>query len=156
MADRIVVMDNGVIDQIGTPVEIYSRPATSFVADFIGVMNFIPGTVESDGAARIGKVTLNCSTGDMAPGTSVTVAIRPEDINAQDIAAGDDNVVDAEIHRIEFLGSFCRAELGGAAFGDEIIHADFSINLIRRKNVQVGSTLLVRFPGQFIQLYPRS
>jgi len=156
MADRIVVMDNGVIDQIGTPVEIYGAPATSFVADFIGVMNFIPGTVESDGAARIGKVTLNCSTGDMAPGTSVTVAIRPEDINAQDIADGDDNVVDAEIRRIEFLGSFCRAELGGAAFGDEIIHADFSINLIRRKNVQVGSTLLVRFPGQFIQLYPRS
>ena len=156
MADRIVVMDNGVIDQIGTPVEIYGTPATSFVADFVGVMNFIPGTVESDGAARIGKVTLNCSTGDMAPGTSVTVAIRPEDINAQDIAAGDDNVVDAEIRRIEFLGSFCRAELGGAAFGDEIIHADFSINLIRRKNVQVGSTLLVRFPGQFIQLYPRS
>ena len=156
MADRIVVMDNGVIDQIDTPVEIYGTPATSFVADFIGVMNFIPGTVESDGAARIGKVTLNCSTGDMAPGSSVTVAIRPEDINAQDIADGDDNVVDAEIRRIEFLGSFCRAELGGAAFGDEIIHADFSINLIRRKNVQVGSTLLVRFPGQFIQLYPRS
>jgi iron(III) transport system ATP-binding protein len=156
MADRIVVMDNGVIDQIGTPVEIYSTPATSFVADFIGVMNFIPGTVESDGAARIGKVTLNCSTGDMVPGTSVTVAIRPEDINAQDIADGDDNVVEAEIRRIEFLGSFCRAELGGAAFGDEIIHADFSINLIRRKNVQVGSTLLVRFPGRFIQLYPRS
>ena len=156
MADRIVVMDNGVIDQIGTPVEIYGTPATSFVADFIGVMNFIPGTVESDGTARIGKVTLNCSTSDMAPGTSVTVAIRPEDINAQDIADGDDNVVDAEIRRIEFLGSFCRAELGGAAFGDEIIHADFSINLIRRKNVQVGSTLLVRFPGQFIQLYPRS
>jgi len=156
MADRIVVMDNGVIDQIGTPIEIYGTPATSFVADFVGVMNFIPGTVESDGAARIGKVTLNCSTNDMAPGTSVTVAIRPEDINAQDIATGDDNVVDAEIRRIEFLGSFCRAELGGAAFGDEIIHADFSINLIRRKNVQVGSTLLVRFPSQFIQLYPQS
>lgn len=156
MADRIVVMDNGVIDQIGTPVEIYSKPATSFVANFVGFMNFIPGTVESDGAARIGKVTLNCSTGDFAPGTSVTVAIRPEDINAQDIADGEDNVVDVEIRQIEFLGSFCRAELGGAALGDEIIHADFSINLIRRKNVQVGSTLLVRFPSQFIQLYPRS
>jgi iron(III) transport system ATP-binding protein len=156
MADRIVVMDDGGIDQIGTPAEIYGTPATSFVADFIGVMNFIPGTVESDGTARFGKLTLNCSTGDMAPGTSVTVAIRPEDINAQDIADGDDNVIDAEIRRIEFLGSFCRAELGGVDFGDEIIHADFSINLIRRKNVQVGSTLPVRFPGQFIQLYPRS
>jgi iron(III) transport system ATP-binding protein len=156
MADRIVVMDQGDIDQIGTPVEIYDTPATSFVADFIGIMNFIPGIVESDGVAKIGEVTLNCSTDGMTPGTSVTVAIRPEDINAQDITEGDDNVVDFEIRRMEFLGSFCRAELGGDVFGDEIIHADFSINLVRRMNVQVGATVPVRIPGQFIQLYPRS
>jgi iron(III) transport system ATP-binding protein len=156
MADRIVVMDQGVIDQIGTPVEIYNTPATSFVADFIGTMNFIPGIVESDSTVKIGEVTLNCSTDGMTPGTSVTVAIRPEDINAQDITEGDDNVVDTEVRRMEFLGSFCRAELAATTFGDEIIRADFSINLVRRKDVQVGSTVPIRFPGQFIQLYHRS
>ncbi len=156
MADRIVVMDHGVIDQIGTPQEIYGRPATSFVADFIGTMNFIPGTVESDGAAKIGNVALNCSTDGVVPGSSVTVSIRPEDVNAQDIADGDDNVVDAEIRHMEFLGAFYRTELGCAELGDQKIHADFSINLVRRKNVQVGSTIKVRFPGQFIQLYPRA
>ncbi len=156
MADRIVVMDQGVIDQIGTPVEIYGTPATSFVADFIGTMNFIPGIVESDSTVKIGEVTLNCSTDGMTPGASVTVAIRPEDINAQDITEGDDNVVDTKIRRMEFLGSFCRAQLTATVFGDEIIQADFSINLVRRKDVQVGSTVPVRFPGQFIQLYHRS
>jgi iron(III) transport system ATP-binding protein len=119
-------------------------------------MNFIPGIVESESTAKIGEVTLNCSTGGMTPGTSVTVAIRPEDINAQDITEDDDNVVDTEIRRMEFLGSFCRAELAATAFGDEIIRADFSINLVRRWDVQVGSTVPVRFPGQFIQLYHRS
>lgn len=156
MADRIVVMDHGIIEQIGTPEEIYGKPATSFVADFIGTMNFIPGIVESDSIAKIGEVALNCSTDGMTPGTTVTVAIRPEDINAQDITEGDDNVVDTEIRRIEFLGSFCRAELTATAFGDEIIQVDFSINLVRRMDVQVGSTIPVRFPGQFLRLYNRS
>ncbi|MCZ6606536.1 MAG: putative 2-aminoethylphosphonate ABC transporter ATP-binding protein [Alphaproteobacteria bacterium] len=156
MADRIVVMDHGVIDQIGTPQEIYGKPATSFVADFIGTMNFIPGTVESDGAAKIGNVALNCSTDGVNPGSAVTVSIRPEDVNAQDIAEGDDNVIDAEIRHMEFLGAYYRAELGCADFGDQKIYADFSINLVRRKKVQVGSAIKVRLPGQFIQIYPRA
>ena len=43
MADRIVVMNHGVIEQVGTPLEVYREPATAFVADFIGSMNFMPG-----------------------------------------------------------------------------------------------------------------
>ena len=156
MADRIVVMDHGVIDQIGTPEEIYGTPATSFVADFIGTMNFVPGSVKAEGAVEVGGTVLKCQTDGMAPGSPVTVAIRPEDINAQDIADGDDNVVDAEIEQLEFLGSFYRADLGGSAFGGHGIRADFSINLVRRKDVKVGSTLPVRFPPEFIRLYPGS
>jgi iron(III) transport system ATP-binding protein len=55
---------------------------------------------------------------------------------------------------MEFLGSFYRALLGGPAFGEQEIRADFSINLVRRKNVVVGSKLPVRFPSRFIRLYP--
>ena len=54
MADRIVVMNQGVIEQIGTPEEIYGQPASAFVADFIGTMNFIPGTVSEAGSVKIG------------------------------------------------------------------------------------------------------
>ncbi len=154
MADRIVVMDHGIIDQIGTPEEIYGTPSTEFVADFIGTMNFVPGSVEKEGAVRIGDSVLSCGTDGMAPGQSVTVAIRPEDINAQDVSDGDDNVVEAEIVHLEFLGSFYRAELGGTAFVDHDIHADFSINLVRRKGVDVGSRLPVRLPSEFIRVYP--
>jgi iron(III) transport system ATP-binding protein len=156
MADRIVVMDDGVIEQIGTPEEIYGTPATSFVADFIGTMNFVPGAVTAEGRVEMGGASLTCETDGMAPGAPVTVAIRPEDINAQDIAAGDDNVIEAEIEQLEFLGSFYRADLGGGAFGAHDIRADFSINLVRRKGVSVGSRLPVRLPPEFIRLYPRT
>ena len=155
MADRIVVMDHGVIGQVGTPEEIYGKPATSFVADFIGTMNFMSGEVAAEGAVKVGGTTLECETDGIAPGSSVTVAIRPEDINAQDIAEDDGNTVEVEIKHMEFLGSFYRADLGGPAFGDQEIRADFSINLVRRKNVEAGSRLPVRFPAQFIRIYPR-
>jgi iron(III) transport system ATP-binding protein len=153
MADRIVVMDHGVIEQVGTPEDIYGRPATAFVADFIGTMNFLDGTVESQDAVTVGKAVLHCETDGMVPGTSVTVAIRPEDINAQDISEGDDNVIDAEINHLEFLGSFYRADIGGPVIGGQEVRADFSINLVRRKNLGAGSKLPLRFPAEYIRIY---
>ena len=166
MADRIVVMDHGVIVQVGTPEEIYGAPATSFVADFIGTMNFVPGTVEADGSVKVGNTTLACQTDGMSPGQAVTVAIRPEDIDAEGgaegraegeaegAAGGGENVVEVEILGMEFLGSFYRATLGGAALGEQGIRADLSINLVRRKNVAVGVRLPMRFPARFIRVYP--
>jgi iron(III) transport system ATP-binding protein len=155
MADRIVVMDQGVIEQIGTPREIYGAPATAFVADFIGTMNFIPGTVEEDGTVKVGNAILACSTDGNSPGTDITVAIRPEDINAIDVEAGE-NIVDVEVTHLEFLGSFCRVNLGGDALGGQDLRADFSINLMRRKSMEVGSVLPVQFPSEFIRVYTRS
>jgi len=59
MADRIVVMNEGVIDQVGTPLEIYRRPASPFVADFIGAMNFLSAVAGGDGTVRIDGVGLS-------------------------------------------------------------------------------------------------
>jgi iron(III) transport system ATP-binding protein len=154
MADRIVVMDHGVIEQVGTPEEIYGAPATSFVADFIGTMNFVSGVVEADGSVKVGNMTLACQTDGMAPGQAVSVAIRPEDIDAEGISEGGDNMVEVEIEAMEFLGSFYRVALGGVALGEQGIRADLSINLVRRKKIEIGSKLPVCFPGQFIRIYP--
>ncbi len=59
MADRIVVMNHGVIDQVGTPLEIYREPATRFVADFIGTMNFLPGRVAGPGRVGIAAIEVS-------------------------------------------------------------------------------------------------
>lgn len=156
MADRIVVMDHGLIEQVGTPEEIYGQPKTAFVADFIGTMNFIPGSVGDAGSVSVGQSTFTCDTSGHARGDAITVAIRPEDINAQDISDGDANVVDAEVKSLEFMGSFYRANLVGPTFGNGDVHADFSVNLVRRKSVNVGSKLPVRLPAEFVQVYAAS
>jgi len=87
MADRIAVMDAGRIDQLAAPSEIYDRPATPFVADFIGDMNHVEATLERDGAnlvgvvgdARfgIGRVVL-----EAAVGSRVRLGVRPEEVHA--------------------------------------------------------------------------
>src|SRR5205814_7169853 len=60
MADRIVVMNAGAIEQVGTPQEIYRKPTTAFVADFVGSMNFLAGTLEAPDRVRIGSLSLAC------------------------------------------------------------------------------------------------
>jgi multiple sugar transport system ATP-binding protein len=80
MADRIVVMQSGRIEQVGTPLELYDRPANTFVAGFIGspAMNFLPGTVTEAGVALDDGTVLSHVQAGAAAGTKVTAGIRPE------------------------------------------------------------------------------
>lgn len=82
LADRIVVMRDGRLEQVGSPVEVYQYPASRFVAGFLGVSNFFQGTVEGreGGSVRMRCPNGACLTvpGDGAAGTSMTVALRPE------------------------------------------------------------------------------
>ena len=154
MADRIVVMDHGRIEQIGTPLEIYREPRTSFVADFIGTMNFVAGTICGPAAVRFGRQEFACETDGLAVGTSVTMAVRPEDIVVQGVTAADENAYQARVQGLEFLGSFVRAELAAESTGEECLRADLSINLIRRQEIAEGDALLVRIPRERIRIYP--
>jgi spermidine/putrescine transport system ATP-binding protein len=86
MSDRIAVMNEAVIQQVGTPKEIYERPVNRFVADFIGETNFLEGTVVQPGdpvSLRLGDETILGSSGgqDLAAGQGIILAIRPEKIN---------------------------------------------------------------------------
>jgi iron(III) transport system ATP-binding protein len=160
MADRIVVMNDGYIEQIGTPMEIYREPATSFVADFIGTMNFVPGTAEDRDGVRVGGMTIECDLHESLRSKAVTVAIRPEDIVVQEAsradAGGDNNVIDVRVEELEFLGSFVRADLVSDAATDIHLRADLSINLMRRLELAEGSRISVALPRERIRVYPRS
>jgi iron(III) transport system ATP-binding protein len=156
MADRIVVMDHGKIEQIGTPTEIYREPRTSFVADFIGTMNFVPGTICGPSSVRFGELELACETDGLAEGTSVTIAVRPEDIVVQGVTAGEENAYEARIRGLEFLGSFVRADLTSEATAEDVLRADLSINVMRRQSIAEGDSLVVRVPRERIQIYPGS
>ncbi len=81
MSDRIAVMSSGRVEQIGTPEEIYGRPASIFVAGFIGSANLLPGTVSPSGASvdlDMGATIDVADTNGQTPGTEVTVMLRPE------------------------------------------------------------------------------
>jgi len=153
MADRIVVMNHGVIEQVGTPLEIYREPKTAFVADFIGTMNFVKGTVEGQGTVRIGNREFACGTDGLTPGAEITVALRPEDIVVPEGERPAVNCFEARIDSMEFLGSFFRAKLAAEALGHQSLRADFSINLARRLNLEEGSRLSVAVPSERIRVY---
>ena len=80
MSDRVVVMNNGVIEQTGTPEEVYNEPVNAFVADFIGEANILNGTMIDDCRIRILGKELECVDKGFGKNTPVDVVIRPEDI----------------------------------------------------------------------------
>jgi iron(III) transport system ATP-binding protein len=112
MGDRIVVMNHGVVEQVGAPVEVYTRPRSPFVARFVGQMNFLEATAgERAGWARFGGVEIrHAAAAPVAAGTRLTLAIRPEEIAVGPAAAGENRLV-TRIRTIQFLGPFTRLSL---------------------------------------------
>ena len=80
MSDSIVVMNNGYIQQIGTPTDIYNEPINAFVADFIGESNIISGIMPQDCVAEFARNRFECVDKGFAPNERVDVVIRPEDV----------------------------------------------------------------------------
>jgi iron(III) transport system ATP-binding protein len=154
IADRIVVMNVGVVEQVGTPAEIYDTPASRFVADFIGAMNFFTGTVVSPSQVRVGDLRLACEPNGRDQGDPVVVAIRPEDIRVMEPAdQAQANGIETEVGPIEFLGSYVRTQLRHPAFAQEMLTAEISQNLVRRRQIQPGNHLLVQLPPERLRVF---
>jgi len=158
MADRIVVMNHGVIEQVGTPTEIYRTPATLFVADFIGETNQIDAHTAGPDSLRFGNATLSSANHRLAEGVPAIAVIRPEDIIPHEVGyrGGPDprNIRDVHIGEMEFLGSFWRARLTGAGLGTDELMADFSINAVRRLSLIEGESITVELPASRLLAYP--
>ena len=152
MADKIVVMNHGVIEQIGTPEQIYSQPKTAFVASFIGQMNFLSSRMLDDGKVQVGGQLLDCQreTGFRSD-NDMQLAIRPEDIRVR--YNGDaTNTMPADVRHIEFLGSFVRSELDVDGIMEPVI-AEFSMNDVRDLQITKGSRLMLDLPSSRIHLF---
>src|SRR5829696_1919550 len=154
MADRIVVMNQGVIEQVGAPSEIYRAPATPFAADFVGHMTFLDAVATGPSTVRVGALELAVAgNGALKPGTPVRLAMRPEDVRTRGIEADTPNRFDARIARIAFLGSFCRAQLAPTASPGTTISADFSTNAMRDLQIAEGETRTVAFPPESLRVF---
>ncbi len=103
LADRIVVLNGGRIEQVGTPMEIYENPANTFVAGFVGApsMNFIRCSVDTDGVASFGPVSISTTRPHEISGEAL-LGIRPEHLDLVDAGQG---TLDAEVELVERLGA---------------------------------------------------
>jgi iron(III) transport system ATP-binding protein len=155
VADRIVVMNHGVIEQIGTPEQVYREPASAFVADFVGRVNVIQGEVIAPRRLRIGTSEFEASgLGERPVGTAVQAYLRPEDIVPVSGRVADlDNVVQAHIEKIEFLGAYCLAQVQSAVLGDKRLTTVLSVHSLSEQRLQVGSVLPLRLLPDRIRVF---
>jgi iron(III) transport system ATP-binding protein len=157
MADRIVVMNQGAIEQVGAPEEIYRNPATPFVADFVGHMTFLDAVVSGENRIQVGDLELEVrDTLGLSAGARVRLAMRPEEVQVRSIAAGTPNRFEARIDDMAFLGAFCRANLTPIVSQRTRLAADFSSNAMRDLGIKPGQTMSVAFPPHHLRLFPAS
>jgi iron(III) transport system ATP-binding protein len=157
MADRIVVMNQGVIEQVGTPSEIYRKPATAFVADFVGTMTFLDAEVAGPGKLRFGSIELACQNiNGFAHGAAVRIGLRPEEVRVRNIDAATPNQIATRVSLLDFLGSFCRARLEPEAAPDVAILADFSANLMRDLSLAEGQKLTIALPPESLRVFAKN
>ncbi|MGF1725002.1 putative 2-aminoethylphosphonate ABC transporter ATP-binding protein [Photobacterium nomapromontoriensis] len=154
MADRIVVMNHGIIEQVGTPEEIYQQPASRFVAEFVGNMNFIPASVISDSHIRIGETLLPKPSPTLKRGDQVELGLRPEDLHFLPVGSKSESSFPVRIENMEFQGTFMRTEcqLQGT-FQRSAINIDVPIRELRELTLEHGHFHQINFSKKHTHIF---
>ncbi|MFZ5675117.1 MAG: ABC transporter ATP-binding protein [Pseudomonadota bacterium] len=116
MSDRIAVFDQGKIQQLASPIELYERPRTSFVANFVGDNNLMAACVDTLGEGRLCSVVLEggdkvnaMAAGELMPGQKVMLSLRPERLRLDaDASAGTSSCLEGVVEEIVYLGDHMR------------------------------------------------
>ncbi|MDW8445254.1 MAG: putative 2-aminoethylphosphonate ABC transporter ATP-binding protein [Acetobacteraceae bacterium] len=153
IADRVVVMNRGRIEQVGTPDEVYRHPRTLFVAGFVGRMNSLPATVIGSATVQVGSVQLACPVAaGRAAGDAVQICIRPEDVlpAAPEL---DGTRLSATVRGVEYLGSIARAMLDAAGLP---LVMEVQDTALRRLALCPGRTIEIVLPPDRVLLFDRA
>lgn len=142
IADRVVVMNHGVIEQVGTPLEVYHYPENPFVASFVGNINQLDAISEGDHYYQCGESRIYAPNSPaFAAGESVKVYLRPEDRKVELTEEDSSPIYTGTIKGIEFLGGKCLASLDVPQFGEQSIRLQFSLNQIYDLGIELGKEL---------------
>ena len=155
MADRIVVMNHGVIEQVGTPAEVYMRPRSPFVARFVGQMNFISATAcEEPGRVRVADTHLHLGAREpLTPGTPVTLAIRPEEILVGEATTAGVNRLRTRVLGLQFLGPFTRLRLELPGSLAAVLECDVAANALADLEVSPGADLVLGLKPEALRVF---
>ena len=146
LADRVVVMNHGEIEQVGTPLEVYERAATPFVADFLGRINVLEAVSLGGGRFRIGEAHLQTGA-EVAAGEAVRLYLRPEDRHVDGDAMRGTDVLRGRVAKLDFLGTFCLAEVRDTALGQPLL-IYYSLNQMHDLNVREGVEVAFALRGE--------
>ena len=160
MADRIVIINRGRVEQIGTPTEVYRHPSTLFVAGFIGTMNQFEAVSTGPGRVRYGKIEIETAPHSFAEDEAVVVVVRPEDIvphgaqvGASAAAETEGSTLDVEVTDMAFLGSFWVCRLASATLGKIELFAHCSMNDVRRLELSEGCHIMIELPKTRVMVF---
>ena len=155
MADRIVVMNHGAVEQVDTPVEVYTRPGSAFVAGFVGRMNFIPATAgDQPGCARVGGVDVRHLSGEaLIPGSPLTLAIRPEEIVIHAASEAGDNQLRTRVRGVQFLGPFTRLSLAVDGHDGAALECDVAANAFAELGTSEGAELVLGLRPEALRVF---
>ena len=150
MADRIILMNKGVIEQEGSPQDIYSKPTTAFSANFIGTTNLFKAKKISSNSIEIHGSILECDD-DFKDDVS-TVTIRPEDIKISD-SENNINILNGIVKELEFLGSNIRGHIE-VSFNSQkdIVICNFSSEYIQNHNIQKDTSVNISLQPHAIKI----
>jgi iron(III) transport system ATP-binding protein len=153
MADRIAVMKDGAIEQVGTPEDVYLRPATPFVADFVGRTNLLAARRAGEREIQVGDQRLACALeGPLAANGRLRVFFRPEDVRVRGVDPGTPNAVAATVEKVEFLGAYSRVTMRLTGI-EQPLYADLSPNDIAELKPRPGDRLRVALPPDRLRVF---
>jgi len=105
MSDRLAVMSNGRVEQVGSPADVYEEPSTAYVADFLGVSNMMPALGDGGGRVRLGEFQLMAVGGQSGARGRVRLVIRPERVRLEDHGTSGGNRIPGMVERVLYVGS---------------------------------------------------
>jgi putative spermidine/putrescine transport system ATP-binding protein len=148
LSDRVVVMSEGRMEQVGTPFEIYNFPSTPFVASFVGTLNVLPASIVDAGRGELtvaGQAVRIARRFEGGTGTSVNIALRPEMVKLGDGPDGS-NRVKGKVIDVGFLGSIVRMRVAVGGENGPVVSLD-EFNEPTLKLPAVGDDLTIHFPA---------
>lgn len=157
VADRIVVMNHGVIEQVGTPMEVYREPASPFVASFVGKVNRIRAVAEGDHWFRCGDKRVQSLPGaesDFRPGRDVFLYMRPEDRVVGTVRLDDPLHCAGTVRHIEFLGGNCLAEVDVDGLPGQPLQVQYSLNQMDEFGVHEGAVVHFALRADRLRVFP--
>ena len=150
MADRIILMNKGVIEQEGSPQDIYSKPTTAFSANFIGTTNLFKANKISSNSIEIHGSILECND-DIKDDVS-TVTIRPEDVKISN-SENNQNIFTGTVKELEFLGSNIRGHIEvNFKSQTDIVICNFASEYIQNHNIQKDTSINISLQPHAIKI----